>query len=186
MAPSRSPRPGIRRWNNASGACFVRGDAEYIPLRAGRFDAVFSECSISLFSDKPAAVRQIADLLRPGGRFGLSDVALATGSLPSELDGTLGQLLCMTNALDVPGYQELLQDGGLDLVHSEDASGEIIKILDDVENKMGALRAWQSLARPPDGQDEMLDKAPLLVSRLRQMVQDGELGYWLFVGQKPG
>ena len=78
MAPSRSPRPGIRRWNNASGACFVRGDAEYIPLRSGRFDAVFSECSISLFSDKPAAIRQIADLLRPGGRFGLSDVALAT------------------------------------------------------------------------------------------------------------
>ena len=172
--------------SNASGACFVRGDAEYIPLRSGRFGAVFSECSISLFSDKPATVRQIADLLRPGGRFGLSDVALDTGSLPSELDGTLGQLLCMTNALDVPGYQELLQDGGLDLVHSEDASGEIIKILDDVENKMGALRAWQSLARPPDGQDEMLDKALLLVSRLRQMVQDGELGYWLFVGQKPG
>ncbi len=50
--------------SNASGACFVRGDAEYIPLRSGRFGAVFSECSISLFSDKPATVRQIADLLR--------------------------------------------------------------------------------------------------------------------------
>ena len=147
---------------------------------------MFSECSISLFSDKPAAVRQIADLLRPGGRFGLSDVALDTGSLPSELDGTLGQLLCMTNALDVQGYQELLRDGGLDVVHSEDASDEIIKILDDVESKMGALRAWQSLARPADAPDEMLDKAPLLVSTLRQMVQDGELGYWLFVAQKPG
>ena len=92
----------------------------------------------------------------------------------------------MTNALDVQGYQELLRDGGLDSIHSEDASGEIIKILDDVENKMGALRAWQSLARPSDGQDEMLDKAPLLASRLRQMVQDGELGYWLFAAQKPG
>ena len=31
-----------------------------------------------------------------------------------------------------------------------------------------------------------MDKAPLLVSRLRQMVQDGELGYWLFAAQKPG
>ena len=172
--------------SNASGAFFVRGDAEYIPLRSGRFDAVFSECSISLFSDKPAAVRQIADLLRPGGRFGLSDVALATGSLPSELDGTLGQLLCMTDALDVEGYQDLLRAGGLELVHSEDASEEIIKILDDVESKMGALRAWQSLTQPSEGQDDVLEKVPLVVTRLRRMVDEGELGYWLFVGQKPG
>ena len=172
--------------SSASGAFFVRGDAEYIPLRSGRFDAVFSECSISLFSDKPAAVRQISNLLRPGGRFGLSDVALAAGSLPSELDGTLGQLLCMTDALDVAGYQQLLRDGDLQLVHSEDASVDIIKILDDVERKMGALRAWQSLAQPAEAQDDILEKVPLLVSRLRRMVEEGELGYWLFVGQKPG
>jgi arsenite methyltransferase len=172
--------------SDASQTYFVRGDAEYIPLRPGRFDAVFSECSISLFADKPAAVRQIADLLRPGGRFGLSDVALATGSLPSELDGTLGQLLCMTDALDVDGYQELLQDSGLELVHSEDASPEIIKILDDVESKIGALKAWQSLAQPAEGQDDMLGKVPSLITSLRRMVEEGELGYWLFVGQKPG
>ncbi len=172
--------------SGASETYFVRGDAEYIPLRPERFDAVFSECSISLFADKLAAVRQIADLLRPGGRFGLSDVALVSGSLPSELDGTLGQLLCMTDALDVAGYQELLRGVGLDLVHSEDASAEIIKILDDVESKMDALRAWQALAQPSQDQDDMLEKVPLLVTRLRRMVEQGELGYWLFVGQKPG
>ena len=172
--------------SNASGAYFVRGDAEYIPLRPGRFDAVFRECSISLFADKPAAIQQIAGLLRPGGRFGLSDVALATGSPPSELEGTLGQLLCMTNALDVEGYRQLLRGGGMELVHSEDASGEIIKILDDVETKMGALRAWQALAKPAEGQDDILEKAPLMMNTLRQMVGDGELGYWLFVARKPG
>lgn len=172
--------------SNAPGAYFVRGDAEYIPLRPGRFDAVFSECSISLFADKPAAVKQMADLLRPGGRFGLSDVALATGSLPSELGGALAQVLCMTGALDVEGYQELLRAGGLDLVHSEDASREIVKILDDVESKIGALRAWQSLAQPVEEQDDIMEKVPLVITRLRQLVEEDELGYWLFVAQKPG
>jgi SAM-dependent methyltransferase len=96
----------------APSAFFLRGDAECPPLRPGRFDAVFCECSMSLFADKAGAVREIARLLRPEGRFGLSDVTVTPDCLPPELGGTVGQLLCLSDALDTQGYFRLLRTGG--------------------------------------------------------------------------
>ena len=94
-------------------AFFVQGDAEYIPFRPGRFDGVLCECSMSLFSNKSAVVEQAVQLLKPDGTFGLSDVTLTPGTLPRELEGALGQLLCLPDALDVQGYADLLTNGGL-------------------------------------------------------------------------
>jgi ubiquinone/menaquinone biosynthesis C-methylase UbiE len=168
------------------GAFFVRGDAEYIPLRPRRFDGVFCECSMSLFSDKATVVGQVAELLRPGGRFGLSDVTLTPGSLPLELDGTLSQLLCLSDALDVQGYADLLTHGGLRLVHRQDASMEILKIMDDVESKLGAYQAWQTITGQAGAESELLETVPQVIATLRQLVEGGQLGYWLFVAEKPG
>ena len=63
----------------APGASFLRGDAECAPFRPGSFHGVLCECSMSLFHDKAGAVAQAARLLRPGGRFGLSDVTVEPG-----------------------------------------------------------------------------------------------------------
>ena len=60
----------------AGRAHFVRGDAECLPLRSGVFDAAVCECSMSLFINKAQAMAEAARLLRPGGRFGLSDVTI--------------------------------------------------------------------------------------------------------------
>ena len=94
-------------------AHFVRGDAECLPLRSGAFDAAVCECSMSLFINKAQAVAETARLLRPGGRFGLSDVTIEPDSLPPELEGELGQVLCLTSALTADGYVDLLEEGGL-------------------------------------------------------------------------
>ena len=165
---------------------FIRGDAERPPIRSGSFDGVFCECSMSLFMDKGEAVAEITKLLRAGGRFGLSDVALAPGALPPELDGTIGQLLCLSDALDVHGYLSLLEGAGLEVVQQEDSSAEIVKILDQVEGKLAALDTWMGLS-PPEVQDSgVLDTVPQVMTTLRAMVASGDLGYWLFVAQKPG
>lgn len=169
----------------APRAMFLRGDAECPPLRPGSLDAVFCECSMSLFMDKSAAVRGIARLLRPGGKFGLSDVTVMAGSLPAELGGTVGQLLCLSDALDTQGYLGLLQSAGLQVVHQQDASSEVLKILDGVESKLGALQAWQGLVQQAGDKPDILEKAPQLIAKLRQMVDSGSLGYWLFVAEKP-
>ena len=165
---------------------FVQGDAEQPPLRPGSADAVFSECSMSLFPDKAAAASQAASLLRKGGRFGLSDVTVEPNSLPSELDGALGQLLCLSDALSVGGYVRLLEQSGLKLIHQVDASDEATKILDALQAKLGAYVAWQSFTGSTPKQAELLQSAPEIIATLRQLVVEGRLGYWLFVAEKPG
>ena len=171
-------------WGDAR-SYYVQGDAELPPLRPGAFDAVFCECSMSLFPDKSGTVVEAASLLRPGGRFGLSDVTLAPNSLPVELHGALGQMLCLTNALDVDGYARLLQEGGLRLVQQIDVSAEIVKILDVLETRLGAFLSWQRFSGQGVPETGMLGKAPDLISKLRGLIVDGRLGYWIFVGEKP-
>ena len=171
-------------------AHFVRGDAECLPLRSGVFDAAVCECSMSLFINKAQAMAETSRLLRPGGRFGLSDVTIEPDSLPPELEGELGQVLCLTSALTADGYVDLLEEGGFTVTERLDASGEIVKILDEAESKLAAFLAWQRLSgagsddSPPGG--EQLEQWPELVAKVRDMVNTGKLGYWLFVGEKRG
>ena len=175
--------------NNAnSRGYFLRGDAESTPLATGRFDGVICECSMSLFADKPAAVADAARALRPGGRLGLSDFTVTPGTLPAELQGSVGQILCLAQALDVNGYAKLMETAGLKLTHQEDASEHVLKILDGVDAKLAALPILQQISGGAFGgpdDNEMIRQAPRLVARIRELVAAGELGYWLFVGEKP-
>ena len=166
-------------------AHFIRGDAECLPFRTGVFDAAVCECSMSLFINKAQAVAETARLLKPGGRFGLSDVTIEPGSLPDELQGDLGQVLCMTSALTADGYVDLLEDGGFEVTERLDASSEIIKLLDEVQGKLAAFLAFTRMNGVAAG-DGQLERSPELVAKVRDMVTAGELGYWLFVGEKRG
>ena len=169
----------------SSCAHFVRGDAENLPLRTGAFDAAVCECSMSLFMNKAQAVAETARLLKPDGRFGLSDVTIEPGALPVELEGDLGQVLCMTSALTADGYVDLLEEGGFTVTERLDASAEIIKILDEVEGKLAAFLAFQRMTGAATG-DGQLERSPELVAKVMEMVTTGELGYWLYVGEKRG
>ena len=166
-------------------AHFVRGDAENLPLRTGAFDAAVCECSMSLFINKAQAVAETARMLKPGGRFGLSDVTIEPGVLPSELRGDLGQVLCMTSALTADGYVSLLEEGGFTVTERLDASIEIVRILDEVEGKLAAFLAFQRMTGAAAGEGQ-LERSPELVAKVRDMVTAGDLGYWLFVGEKRG
>lgn len=163
----------------------VQGDAESPPLRAGRFDSAFCECAMSLFQNKARAVAETVNLLKPGGRFGLSDVTVEPNCLPAEIDGTLGQLLCLTDALTVQGYVDLMEASGLQMLHQVDASIEGIKILDALEAKLGAFTAWQKMTGQQGPDPEMLERGPELLTTLRGLVQEGQLVYWIFVAEKP-
>ena len=163
----------------------LQGDAERPPLRPGVFDGVFCECAMSLFPNKLAAVRETVALLRPGGRFGLSDVTVEPGCLPGELDGTLGQLLCLTDALNVSGYLALLEAAGLSLVHQVDASIEAVKIPEALEAKLEAFTAWQKMTGQPGPDPELLERGPELLANLRSPIHQGQPGYWNFVAEKP-
>ena len=122
-------------------------------------------------------------MLKPGGLFGLSDVTIEPGALPPELEGDLGHILCLTDALTAQGYVSLLEEGGFEVTQRLDSSQEIIKILDEVESKLAAYLAFQCLfGQSAEGP---LQQAPRLIAAVRELVGTGRLGYWLFVGDKP-
>ena len=166
-----------------SDVAFVRGDAELPPFREGAFDAVIIECATSLFVDKAAAIQRVRRLLRPGGVIGISDVTVEPGSLPPELDGTVGMMLCLTDALPARGYQHLLQDAGFDTAEPEDLSDEVMALLADLRAKV----ALSGMALPSAGElaNDLADSAPDLLDRVEQSVSRGQIGYWLYVGRNP-
>lgn len=87
------------------------GDGERLPFRDSTFDAVVIECSLSLLPEKPAAVDEMARVLRPGGRIGITDFAIER-PLPSELPDVLERLGCISGAVTAGRYLELLRSGG--------------------------------------------------------------------------
>jgi arsenite methyltransferase len=92
---------------------FVRGTIEAIPLPASTIDVVISNCVINLAADKAAVFREIARVLRPGGRVGVSDV-VADDSLSPEQRAQRGSYSgCIAGALSFAEYRAGLTAAGL-------------------------------------------------------------------------
>ena len=170
---------GVDGWTS-----FLCGDGEYLPLGTESFDAALCECSMSLFPDKGRGVAEIARLLRTGGRLGVSDVTMEPGCLPDELKGTLGQILCLADAPSVEGYRELLGGNGLTLVHQQDASDAILKLVGDIESKLAAFRMLLTLQRQSADGPDLISLAFPVIEKVKTLVRDGGIGYWLFVAEK--
>ena len=167
-------------------AYFLRGDAELPPFRPSSVDAVLCECSLSLFSDQPGAMRRIAEMLRPGGVLGFSDVTVGPNFPLAALPEVVGQLMCVTGALDVAGYARLVAGAGLSAEHREDASSSILSLLEDLGGKVALLEGLPGLV-PGLAQESFpwLENVPAILQALRRAVQAGDLGYWVFVARKP-
>ncbi len=92
---------------------FVRGKIEDIPLPAGSVDVVISNCVINLAADKSAVFREIARVLKPGGRMGVTDV-VADDRLTPEARAERGSFVgCIAGALSFSEYRAGLEAVGL-------------------------------------------------------------------------
>ena len=92
---------------------FVRGTIEAIPLPAATIDVVISNCVINLAADKAAVFREIARVLKPGGRVGVSDV-VADDALSPEKRAERGSYSgCIAGALSFDEYRIGLAAVGL-------------------------------------------------------------------------
>jgi SAM-dependent methyltransferase len=92
----------------------VEGNAESIPLPDGSVDVVTSNGVLNLVPDKPAAFREIARVLKPGGRLQIADIAL--GVMPSEESRADPRLWaeCVVGAITDADYLSRLRAAGLD------------------------------------------------------------------------
>jgi L-amino acid N-acyltransferase YncA len=103
---------------NADEACvdnveFLHGTIEHIPLDDASVDVVISNCVIVLSADKHAVFTEIARVLRPDGRVGISDI------LRIADDDTACAVDCAATAITVNDYEDALRDAGLGLVTIE-------------------------------------------------------------------
>ena len=96
----------------ATNVEFVKGTIEAVPLPDASIDAVISNCVINLSVDKPAVLAEADRLLRPGGRFGVSDV-VADDHLDAAERAERGSYVgCIAGALSIAEYLDGLAAAG--------------------------------------------------------------------------
>jgi arsenite methyltransferase len=97
----------------AENVRFLKGLIEEIPLPAESVDVVISNCVINLSTDKPAVLAEIARVLRPGGRVGVSDVVAENHLTPEQRAERGSYVGCVAGALSEDEYQSGLEAAGL-------------------------------------------------------------------------
>jgi SAM-dependent methyltransferase len=110
---------------------FRKGFIEKLPVESGTVDYVISNCVINLSTDKPAVFREIARVLKPGGRFAVSDIVLLK-PLPEPLARDISAYVgCISGASMLNDYLSMALSAGLrDLAIPRIAhGGDLMKVL---------------------------------------------------------
>ena len=129
----------------ATNVQFLKGEIECIPLPDNSVDVVISNCVINLAADKGQVLREAFRILRPGGRFAVSDVVVR-GRVPENLRGELESWIgCIAGALSEDEYRAMLALAGFSNVNLEATR---VYSLDDVP-----IGAWQ----PSEPEREQLE-----------------------------
>jgi arsenite methyltransferase len=106
-----------RRNAAAAGATnveFLRGEIEAIPLPDASVDVIISNCVINLSADKGRVLREAYRVLKPGGRFAVSDVVVR-GEVPAEMRRSMELWVgCVAGALEEAEFRSLLLEAGFE------------------------------------------------------------------------
>jgi len=103
----------------ARNAIFLKGVIEQVPLPAASVDVVISNCVINLSTDKAAVLTEIARVLKPGGRVGVSDVVAEDRLSPEQRAERGSYVGCIAGALSVGEYTAGLEAAGFENVSVE-------------------------------------------------------------------
>lgn len=115
---------------------FYQSTIDNIPLPDASVDCVISNCVINLAPDKPAVFREIARVLKPGGRFAVSDIALK-GELPEAIAKSLAAYVgCIAGAIRIDDYCAGLLAAGFEHVEIVDSRADL-NAYAKVENQSG-------------------------------------------------
>ena len=98
---------------------FLKGEIEHIPLPDSSVDVIISNCVINLSADKDRVLREAFRVLKPGGRFAVSDV-VTRGEIPSEIrQSVLLWVGCVAGALGDDEYRSKLSAAGFEQIDIE-------------------------------------------------------------------
>jgi len=154
----------------ASNVEFRKGHIEELPVDSASVDYVISNCVINLSTNKPAVFSEIARVLKPGGRFAVSDIVLLE-ALPDELLRDVSAYVgCISGASTLSDYVSLALSAGLSglsipqIMHGAD----LVKMLAPTglsgeSSCCGSTVSVASLKRP----DELILKAAAAVASIK-------------------
>jgi 2-polyprenyl-3-methyl-5-hydroxy-6-metoxy-1,4-benzoquinol methylase len=98
---------------------FLKGEIEHIPLPADSVDVIISNCVINLSADKDAVLAEAFRVLKPGGRFAVSDVVVR-GEVPSAIRRSVELWIgCVAGALEEREYRAKLAKAGFEEIGLE-------------------------------------------------------------------
>jgi arsenite methyltransferase len=98
---------------------FLKGEIEHIPLPDNSVDVIISNCVINLSADKDRVLREAFRVLKPGGRFAVSDV-VTRGPIPADIrKSVLLWVGCVAGALDENDYRAKLAASGFQQIEVE-------------------------------------------------------------------
>ena len=135
----------------ATNAIFLKGIIEDVPLPAESVDVVISNCVINLSTDKSAVLAEIARVLKPGGRVGVSDVVAEDRLSPAERAERGSYVGCIAGALSKREYEDGLAAAGFEDVEvtfthevADGMHGAIVKAMKSAAPVEKALPVIQS------------------------------------------
>src|SRR6201994_3051580 len=134
---------------------FHEATIDAIPLLDASVDCVISNCVLNLAPDKPAVFREIARILKPGGRLAVSDIALK-GKLPEAIARSMAAYVgCIGGAIRIDDYTAGLLAAGFEHIEIVD-SGADLNAYAKVENQSGccspAMEGEVCCSREPESQ----------------------------------
>ena len=128
---------------------FLKGEIEQIPLPNESVDVIISNCVINLSADKDQVIREAFRILKPGGRFAVSDV-VTRGQVPEALRrDMLLWVGCIAGALEANEYKSKLTAAGFELASIEPT--RVYKVEDAREFLSGKGVDVDAMAREVDG-----------------------------------
>ena len=127
-------RNAIRQPGGAPNVEFNLATIDRLPLADKTVDCVISNCVINLAPDKRAVFREIARVLKPGGRLAVSDIALKQPLPPEISNDVLAYVGCIAGAISFAEYRQGLLDAGFSEVTIID-SGADLNAYAKVENQ---------------------------------------------------
>jgi len=108
-----------KRKSGLANVEFLKGEIEHIPLPDNSVDVIISNCVINLSADKDRVLAEAFRVLKPGGRFAVSDV-VTKGDVPPEVrKSVLAWVGCIAGALEQDEYRAKLQYVGFDQIDLE-------------------------------------------------------------------
>ena len=126
---------------------FHLANIDQLPFPDSSVDCVISNCVINLALDKPAVFREIARVLKPGGRLAVSDIALKK-DLPEQIANSLAAYVgCIAGAIRISTYREELLKAGFKFVEVVE-SGTDLNAYAKVENQSGCCSPAMDSSSP--------------------------------------